>query len=231
MFHFPHSGTSVQAAQARLDRFAVSDHVGHARGDPQIVFQYVEAVVGPHQVSPANGDPRAMGSGETPHLNTVLGTSADQVDRNHSVFDNTGFVVDVLQKQVQGFQTLGQTAFQEPPIFAGEDPGKAVDGNDSFFAFRIAVDREGDSFVGKRARHPFLNTADLFARQAAQGLAERPPMFPCCSVGQEHLVIDGRVKIVGVEFHSGNSPTSDRYYHGGPSPSGCRVQLSMTTLP
>ena len=214
MFHLPHPVAPVEAAQAPLHHLAVGDHVGHARRHPQVVLEHLEAVVGPHQIGAANRDPRTVGYGDPAHLDTILGTAAHHVGRDHAVGDDAGLAVDVLQKPVQGADALGEAGFEPPPLDAREDAGHAVDGDDALIGLVVAVDRERDAFVREGACDPLLHAAQLVAGEPPQGVVQRPAVRAGRAVGQEHLVVDRSIEIVAVEVHrddpSGGSVAAGR---------------------
>ena len=115
----------IEAAQACLGRLPVREHVRNAGRDTQVILEHFEAVVGAHQVGAADGDPRAVGSGESAHLDAVLRAAAHHVDRNDSVVDDAwhpeaviaaGRAVDVLKKEVERSEALGESRLDLAPI-------------------------------------------------------------------------------------------------------------------
>ena len=116
MLHLLDAGAPVETAQAALDRLAVGYHVGDAGWDAQVVLEYAEAVVGADDVGAADGRPRAVGRREAAHLQAVLGALHDHVLRYHTVPDNPAFIVNVVDEEVEGLETLGQPRLQRTPV-------------------------------------------------------------------------------------------------------------------
>ena len=205
LLHLPHPAVPVEAAQARLDHLAVGDHVGNPGGNPQVVLEHEEAIVGAHQVGAADGDPGAVGDRYPAHLEAVLGTAAHQVSGDHALGDDAGFPVHVLEEAIQGAEALGEAGLEVPPLLRGEDAGNAVDGNDALVGFLVPVDGEGDPLVGEGAGDALLDPADLVGGKLAQGVVQGPAVAARRAVRQEHLIVDRGVEIVGVEVHGEGS--------------------------
>ena len=141
---------------------------------------------------------------EAAHLGAVLGTTAHYVHGDHTVLDDAGLAVDILQEAIQGLKALGEAGLELAPVATGHCPGQAVDGDDVLVGLAVAVNREGDALVRKRAHHTIMDVAQVCAGEPEQGLLELAAMLPGSSVRQEHLVIDRRVEIVTVEIHACN---------------------------
>ena len=161
--------------------------------------------MGAHQVGAADGDPGAMGYGDPAHLDAVLGTAAYHLGGDDAVGDDPGLAVDILQEPVQGPDALHQPCFELPPLGARKDSGHAVDGNDAFVRLVVPVDGKRDAFVRERARDPVLNVLQLTVGEPSQGVVQRPAVLAGRAVGQEHLVVDRGIEIVGVEVHEDGS--------------------------
>ncbi len=156
-----HPGKPVQEAVGRLGRLADGEHVRDARRDPQVVLEHAKTVVGPHQVGPADSHPHAVGRLESSHLQAVLGTVPHHVRRYHSVGDDAGLAVDVLQKAIESRESLFQAGREFAPFAGGHHPGNAVDGDDAFGFLIVAVDGEGDPLVGERSGYPLADGAQI----------------------------------------------------------------------
>ena len=196
VLNFLDAGIAVQAAQAGLGGLAVGNHVRNAGGHAQVVLQHAEAVVGPHYVGAADGDPSALRRGESAHLRAIVGTPVHDLGGNDPVGHDTRVAVHVLQKQVQGFQPLGQSGVQKVPLGFGQQAGDAVHGDDALFGFFIAVHGEGDAFVGEGPGDPFLDAGQLLVRKIDQSIAQPPAVGARRAVRQEHLIKDALVEVV-----------------------------------
>ena len=221
MLHLLHPGASIQAAQARLGRLPVREHIGHTRRDAQVVLEHLEAIVGPNQVGAADGDPGTVRRGEAAHLDPVLWTASHNIYRDHTVTDDSGLpvdvfgaglAVDVLQEEVKRLDTLRQPLLKLPPVGARHHARQAVNGDDPLIGLVVPVDSEGDALVLEGACSPLLNAADLLYRELGQSLVEPPAVLSGRAVRQKHLVIYGWVKIVVVEVHSSSSLKLSRHY-------------------
>ena len=210
--HLPDPGGAVEAAEPGLGRPAGGDHVRNAGGDAQVVLKHEIAVVGPHQVGAADGDPSAVRGGIALHFRAVLGTPLNHVPGDNAVFDDAGLVVDVVQEAVQRPQPLGQPGFQDPPLGPGDDAGDAVNGDDALLGLVVPVDHEGNAFLEEGTGHLLLDAGQVRGGHPEQGVVEALGVFPGAPAGLEHLVVDVRVAWVGVEVHRGLLG----------NPSGCR---------
>ena len=151
MLDFLDSRGAVEAAEAGFDGFAVGEHVGDARGHAQVVLEDLEALVGAYEVGSADGDPDAVRRLEATHFDPVLRTATHDVDRNDAVLDDAGRAVDIGQEEIEGLEALGQAGLELAPLAGREDARQAVDGDDAFVAFFVAVDLERNAFAGEGA--------------------------------------------------------------------------------
>ena len=158
-----------------------------------------------NQIRAADGDPGAVGYVNAAHLDSILGTSAHHVGGDDAVGDDAGLAVDVLEKEVQGADALDEAGFEPPPVGARDDSGHAVDGNDAFVRLVVSVHGERDALVGERARDPVLHVAHFVGGEPAQRVEQRAAVLAGCAVGEEHLVVECRIEIVGVEVHGDDS--------------------------
>ncbi len=68
-----------------------------------------------------------------------------------TVFDDLLLVVNVVDKQVQGGDPLGQPPLEPVPLAGPEHPRHDVEGDDAFGPLSVPVDVEGDAQPQHRA--------------------------------------------------------------------------------
>ena len=216
VFHFQDAGTAVKPAQAGFGRLAVRQHIRHARRHPQVVLQHREPVISADQISAADGNPGAIGRRKAAQLGPILRAAIHQIRRNDAVADDAGAAgagiirasvarlpVHILQEHIEGFETLRQPGFNLPPVGGRHYARHAVYGNDALVGLIVPIDIKSDALVGKRASYPLGDAVQVVGDEFPQRIVELPTVFPRRAVGQQQLVIDGRVKAVIVEIHSG----------------------------
>ena len=73
--------------------------------------------------------------------------------RNHPVLENLLLMIDIVQKQIQGGDALGQAALQKLPFLGGNDPGDHVERKNLLRPGRIAINVKGDALPQKCGVH------------------------------------------------------------------------------
>ena len=96
---------------------AVFQHVGHAGGHAQIVFQHIElALAGPHDVDPGNVGVDVGGHLDALHFGAVLGVLVNLRGGNHAGLDDVLAVIDIVDEHVQRLDALHQARSATAPI-------------------------------------------------------------------------------------------------------------------
>ena len=204
----PDAGAPVEAAEALLDRLAVRDHVGDARGNAQVVLQHEEALVGADDVGPADGDPGTARGRHAAHLQAVLRAAAHDVHGDDAVLQDPARAVDVPQEEVDRLQALRQARLQVLPVGARDHARDAVDRDDALVGLVVPVDREGDALGREHPGHALLDEADFLGRELAQRLVDLPAVLSVRAVREQHLVVERGIQIVVVEVHRASSPSA-----------------------
>ncbi len=160
-----------QGGEDALQDFAVGQHVGDAAGDAQIVFEDGEAAVGQaDQVGAADVDVDVARDAKAAHLAPEVTAAIDQFARHDAIVEDLAFVIDIFQEEVEGGDALGQAVLDLRPFARGNDAREQIVGEDALGAFLVAVDGEGDAFMEEGKISGLLTFAQLFRRQAEQGL-------------------------------------------------------------
>ena len=123
-----------------------------------------------------------------------------------AVADDAGRAVDVAQEVVEGPHPLLQASGKVAPVGGGNDPGDGVNGDDAFLGLGVAVNGEGNAFVGKGAVDPSLDGGQFVGGELAEGVKQGQSGRPGLARGEEHFVVDGRVKGVVVKVHGLRRP-------------------------
>ena len=132
------------------------------------------------------------------HLAAEVLTAINHVARDHAVVQDAALVIDVLEEQIQGRDTLRQAALNARPFLLGEDARQRIVGEDALGALLAAVDGEGDSLMQEGKIGDLLAAAQL-ARLQAQNAAIQPVIVRTHHpVRGDHLVVCG-VQLVFVK--------------------------------
>ncbi|EXI75686.1 MAG: hypothetical protein AW07_00998 [Candidatus Accumulibacter sp. SK-11] len=170
---------------------AVLDHVGHARGYPQIVLQNVR-FSGACTNDVYAGDVRvdAGGNIDTDHLAAELGIVQHLLGRDAAGLENRLFVIDVVQKGVQRLHTLPQAGLELRPFGRGDDPGDDVEGDQALGPRLLSVNGKGDAdTMESRVRLSPLALQPV-SRHAGQPFGEGPIVRPQTGIRIVHLVVE-----------------------------------------
>jgi len=117
---------------------------------------------------------------------------------NDSVLDDFLLVIDVVEKQVQRKDALGEAPFEIFPFLGGNDARDEVERENAFGAAGIAVDVEGDTLAQEGEIDRMAFGVKILAREVAESgmeflvMAERP-----AAIATEHFVeeADGVVTV------------------------------------
>ena len=106
-----------------------------------------------------------------------------------AVVENLAFVVNIVQKQIEGSDSLGQPLFDVRPLRPGDHARHQVVGKDSFRSFSVPVDVEGDALGQERQVYRALAARDFLRRKVQERLQDLSVVRPHQAVLGEHLVI------------------------------------------
>ncbi len=214
-----HAIAREQVREQPHHHLAVLQHVGHAGGHAQVVFQHVElALARAHHVDACHVGIDIAGHVDAEHLGAVLRVVIDLVGWDHTGADDVLPVVDIVDEAVQRRHPLAQAALERCPLAGGEDAGNDVERDGPLGA---AVGLVFFTVNGERDAHAPEDQISLgalvvhgafgLARQPIRELLVMPPhgtcrqglaSVDCCShaiLPIEHLVEKPR-------RHDGRSP-------------------------
>ena len=106
------------------------------------------------------------------HLAAIVAAAVEQVARDDALGEDAALVVDVLEKQVDRGEPLGQAAPSVPHSAAVMMRGSRSNGKMRSVPCFVAVDREGDA-LGQKGAVGFDLVGDR-ARRARRRAARRP---------------------------------------------------------
>ena len=157
---------SEQGREDFLEHLAVGQHVGDAARNTQVVFQHGKAAVRkPHQICTADADVYSARHGEIAHLAPEVAAAVNQFSRHNSVCQNSPAMVNILKKEIQGRNSLRESAFNLAPFVVRNDAWQQVVRENSFRSFVIAIDRKRDSLMQKREVGGLLALPHLLRRK------------------------------------------------------------------
>ncbi|MNK79695.1 hypothetical protein D3C87_993670 [compost metagenome] len=130
---------------------AVFQHVGHAGGHAQVVFQHIEfALARAHDVDAGDVGVNVGGDGNALHFRAVLGILVYLLGRNDARLDDVLLMINIMDEHVQGLHALHQARLHLRPFGGGDDAGDGVERNQAFRAGIVAIDGERDADPAKR---------------------------------------------------------------------------------
>jgi len=184
-------GDAVAREQVREQahhHLAVFQHVGHAGGNAQVVFQDVElARAGTHDVDAGDVGINVGDHVDALHLGAVLGILVNLARRDDAGIDDVLVVVDVVHEHVERLDALDQARLQRRPFVRGDDARDGVEGDQAFGAGAVAIHGEGDAdaaeseiglgalafdALARLARKPGAELAIVFAHRAVVAVGE-----------------------------------------------------------
>ena len=141
-----HAVAVKELRESALHDAAIGEHVAHAGGDAQVVFEHHElAVVQAQQVGADDGDIDVARHLQAAHLAAVLFAAIDELAGNDLVGEDFGVGVNVAQEVIERGDALGEAAFDFVPLGGGDEPRQQVVGKDALGSLVAPVDGEGDA--------------------------------------------------------------------------------------
>jgi len=216
--------SSDKAGEDPLGDRPVREHVRHTAGHPQVVFENDEAaVLETHQVGARDRYIDIAVDADAAHLAAVVAAAVDQFARDDALGEDASFVVDVLEKEVDGDQALRQAALQRVPLARRHNPRQQVKREDPLGALLVAVDREGDALGQKGAIGLDLPAAEIVERHRGQLVDQRLILWARVRRRIEHLVVRTIELVPFEEARRGLSVCAERVRRRGQRP-GLRGQ-------
>ena len=116
MFDRPHAVVAEELGKCPLHHAAAGQHVGNAARHPEIVFQYHEfSAAQAKQIRARYRDidvPRHL---QAAHFPAKLAAAVHDLARHMAVVENLALVINIVQKQIKGGDSLGKTFFDVLP--------------------------------------------------------------------------------------------------------------------
>jgi hypothetical protein len=185
----PHVVSVEQPRKHPFGHRAVRQHVRHPAGYAQVVLQRHEAaVLEPDQVSSRHGYVDVPMHAHAAHLTAVVAAAEHQFPWHHALSEDAALVVDVLEKQIDGDEPLGEAPFQRVPFARRDDARQQIEGEDPFGSLFVAVDGKGDALRQERAVGFDLPPPHVVERDRRQFIDERLIVRAGVRRRVEHLV-------------------------------------------
>ena len=129
-----HAVLAEQLWEQPHHHLAVFQHVAHAAGHAQVVFEHVVLTIAlgvgrTHDVDAADVRINVVGHIHTHHLGAKLGVVFDLLTGDHPSFEDVLVVVDVMDKAVEGRDALHQASLHAAPLLGGDHAGDQIEGD------------------------------------------------------------------------------------------------------
>ena len=169
---------------------AVLEHVGDARGNPQIVLEDAKlAGVVAHDVDAGDVGVDTSGNVHALHLRAVLGVAEHLLRGDDARLQNLLLMVDVVDEGVQGPDTLLETALQANPLLQWQHPGNDVERDQALGPLLLAIDGEGDADPMEQRVGLRTLLRQAVGRLLFEPMAVAQVVRPRLAVAQVHFVV------------------------------------------
>ena len=146
-----HGMAREQFREQAHHHLAVFEHVRHAGGHAQVVFENVElALPRAHDIDAGDMRVNAVGHVESLHFRAVLRVLQHLLCGNAAGLENFLVVIDIVEKQVQCLDPLSQPGSERLPFSRRKYPRDDIEWNQPLGARLLAIDREGDTDTVKQ---------------------------------------------------------------------------------
>ena len=147
----PHAVAGEEPREGTLHNAAIGEHVTHARGHAQVVFEHDElASVKAQQIRADDRDVDVARHLQAAHLAPIVLAAVDELARNDAVVEDFGVGVNVAQEEIERGDALREAALDAIPLLRSNQARQQVVREDALRAFFAAVDGEGDALGEKR---------------------------------------------------------------------------------
>ncbi len=113
-----------------------------------------------------------------------------QLARYDARIDRFLFVINIIDKHVEGFDTLLQTSFDACPLNRFHNARNNVERKDLFSAAGVAVNGKGDSHAVQRALDRFLTLAEHSEGQGIDAVDQQLRARSWLAVGIKEFVVE-----------------------------------------
>ena len=125
------------------------------------------------------------------HFGAKLTVFEDLVGGNFTGLQDILLVVHIVEKRIQRGNTLGQSASNFLPFFAGNDVRHDIKRNQALGAGGFAVNGKGDADTMKHQIGRLAILCDFFRRRVVQPMRKSGVLRTNAAVSGVHLVIKG----------------------------------------
>ncbi len=199
------------AAEDLLHDTAIFEHIGDARGHPQVIFEdAIGAVAIANQISAANMHINISWYLYPPELGPILGRAENQFAGNNAIRQNLLIAVNISHKQIQGLQALLQPPLQHFPLMGRNNAGNQIKRENLFRPFLTAVDRKGHTARAEGGISLVLAALHGRGRDAVETLDKVGVVGPRLLLGTKHLIIK-RAGFVSIKQHESGFGSVLRY--------------------
>lgn len=171
---------------------AVFEHVAHAAGGAQVVFQHVVgAVAVAHQVDPGDVGVDVAVQVQALHGDLVALVGQHLLGGDDPGLDDALLVVEVGEEQVQRLDALDAAALDHAPFAHGDGAGDGVEGNQALGALLVPIEGEGDTGPVEQQVGFAPPLGKQFFGGFGQPAGELPVVRTAIAARVVHLVIKG----------------------------------------
>ena len=151
--HYP--AALIQNREHAFHDLAPGQHVGHAAWHAKIVLEHDEPAVGPaDEIGPDHRQIAALRHVHATHLAAIVPARVDNLARDDLVRQDAALMINVLQKQIEGGDALGEARLDLPPLGASDNARQQVVRKDLLGPLLAAVNVKGNSLDSGRQGPP-----------------------------------------------------------------------------
>src|SRR5216683_8005199 len=144
--HYPTA--LIQNREHAFHDLAAGQHVGHPAWHAKIVLEHHEPAVGAaNEIGAHHGQIPALRYAYAPHLAAIVPAGVDDLARDYLVRQYAAFMINVLEKEIEGDDALGKARLDLPPLGASDNARQQVMREDLLGPLLTAVNVKGDSLI------------------------------------------------------------------------------------
>ncbi len=139
-----------QRGEDPLHHLAIGQNIADSgRAAPVVLEHQVVSVSIADEVTAAYMDVDVFWDIDSDEFRAEMFRALDDLEGDDSLLEDALVVVEVVKKEIEGGDSLDQSAFDPGPLVSGDDTGDGVEGHDPLGAAIVAVDSERDALVEK----------------------------------------------------------------------------------
>ena len=219
--HRPHAHRIENPRKRALQSIAVFQKIRCPRRTAAIVLEHIILAIGPaDQIAAANVNVDVRRHIDTAKLRAIVLGLLDVEAWDDAILEDALVVIDVVEKQVERHDPLGEAGLKVLPLARRHDPRDRIERENPLGTAVVVVNIEGDPLTQEIQLGAGLAREEIPRIDVAEAVLQRAAMRPHVTIGGEHFIVKNSGIVALEQIHGLPLPTE--LARGGPSLPNCK---------